>query len=245
MRKVYEERKTKGEFNVLVRELMLADHEYFFRLFRMSPSTFELLLSWVAILIKKESTRMRQAIPPDERLCVTLRYLVTGDARTTIAASYLISPTTVGRIIEETCSVLWHMLLEQGYLHVPRDINNWRKIAMDFEQRWNFPHALGALDGKHVVMQAPPRPGSTFFNYKKTHSIVLLAVCNAQYQCTLVDIGDTGRQADGSVYSNSCLGRAIENGLLNFPSAESLHNHPGKNFLMFSWQMMLLASRQT
>ena len=230
VRKVYEERKTKGEFNVLVRELMLADHEYFFRLFRMSPSTFELLLSWVAPLIKKESTRMREAIPPDERLCVTLRYLVTGDAQTTIGASYRISPTTVGRIIEETCSVLWHTLSEQGYLQVPSDINDWRKIAMDFEQRWNFPHALGALDGKHVVMQAPARSGSTFFNYKKTHSIVLLAVCNAQYQFTLVDIGDTGRQADGSVYSNSYLGRAIENGLLNFPSAESLHNHPGKKF---------------
>ena len=54
VRKVYEERKTKGEFNVLVRELILADHEYFFRLFRMSPSTFELLLSWIAPLIKKE-----------------------------------------------------------------------------------------------------------------------------------------------------------------------------------------------
>ena len=231
VRKVYEERKTKGEFNVLVRELMLADHEYFFRLFQMSPSTFELLLSWVASLITKESTRMRQAIPPGERLRVTLRYLVTGDAQTTIAASYRISPTTVGRIIEETCGVLWHTLSEQGYLHVPSDINDWRKIAMEFEQRWNFPHALGALDDKHVVMQAPARSGSTFFNYKKTHSIVLLAVCNAQYQFTLVDIGDTGRQADGSVYSNSYLDRAIENGLLNFPSAESLHNHPGKNFL--------------
>ena len=136
VRKVHEERKTKGEFNVLVRELMLGDHEYFFRLFRMSPSTFELLLSWVAPLIKKESTRMRQAIPPDKRLCVTLRYLFTGDAHTTIAASYRISPTTVGRIIEETCSVLWHTLSEQGYLHVPSDINDWRKIPMEFEQRW-------------------------------------------------------------------------------------------------------------
>ena len=53
---MYEERQSKGEFNTLVRELMLVDHEYFFRLFRMSPSTFEVLLSWVAPLIKKKST---------------------------------------------------------------------------------------------------------------------------------------------------------------------------------------------
>ena len=71
--------KTKGEFNVLLRELILVDHEYFFRLFRMWLSTFELLLSWDAPN-KQTTTQMREAIPPNERLWVTLRYLTTGDA---------------------------------------------------------------------------------------------------------------------------------------------------------------------
>ncbi|CAB4001870.1 Hypothetical predicted protein [Paramuricea clavata] len=196
----------------------------------MSPSTFELLLTWVAPLITKKSTRMREPIPPDERLSVTLRYLVTGDAYTTIAASYRISPTTVGRIVQETCDALWNALSEQGFLRVPCNTNDWKSIANDFGQMWNFPHALGALDGKHVVMQAPARSGSIFFNYKKTHSIVLLAVCNARYEFTLVDIGDTGRQADGSVYTNSYLGRAIQNDLLNFPQPEALESCPSKPF---------------
>ena len=50
-------------------------------------------------------------------------------------------------------------------------------------------------------MQAPARSGSDYFNYKKTHSLVLLAVCNADYEFSLVDIGDAGRQSDGSVYA--------------------------------------------
>ena len=66
----------------------------------------------------------------------------------------------------------------------------WLDIATKFDNKWNFPHCLGAIDGKHIIIQAPPRSGSTFFNYKKSFSIVLLAVCNDNYEFTLADIGD-------------------------------------------------------
>ena len=54
-------------------------------------------------------------------------------------------------------------------------------------------------------MQAPHNAGSGYFNYKKTHSVVLLAICNANYEFILVDIGDSGRQSDSPVYANSHL----------------------------------------
>ena len=97
-------------------------------------------------------------------------------------------------------------------------------MSHDFNNYWNFPHALGAIDRKHIVIQAPPRAGSEFFNCKKTYSFVLMGVCNGHYQFTMVDIGDTGRQSDGSGYNNSNLGHAIDNILLNIPSAEKLTN---------------------
>ena len=228
VRHVYTERKQKGEFYLLVKDLQLHDQEYFTKYFRMSPTSLELLLSWVAPYIQKETTRMREAIPPGERLCVTLRYLVTGDAQVTIAANYRMSPAVVGRIIKETCDAIWTVLIEKRFLQAPSREEDWVKISKNFEQRWNFPNAIGAIDGKHVVIQAPAKSGSAFFNYKKTHSIVLMAVCNANYEFTLVDIGDSGRQSDGSVYANSHLGYAIESNRLNIPKPAQLPNNSTK-----------------
>ena len=148
---------------------------------------------------------------------MALRYLSTGDARVTISASYRISPTTVGRIINETCEVLWNILLENGYLNVPTTESEWTSTAELFENMWNFPNCVGAIDGKHIVIQAPKRSGSNFFNYKGTHSIVLMASCDANYRFNTIDIGCSGRNSDGSVFSNSKLGLMMENGTLHLP----------------------------
>ena len=73
VRRIFQERKTKGEYHSLVKELILFDHERFFKMFRMLPQQFEALLSWVGPKILKADTR-KDVISVDERLCVTLRY---------------------------------------------------------------------------------------------------------------------------------------------------------------------------
>lgn len=100
----------------------------------------------------------------------------------------------------------------------------WKKIANDFHQLWNFPNCIGALDGKHVMIQAPPNSGSLYFNYKKTFSVVLLALVDAHYNFIAVDIGAYGKNSDGGIFANSNLGKAIMNGSLNVPANSTLPN---------------------
>ena len=105
VRSIFKERKLKEEFHALIQDLKLFDSEYFLKQFRMTSTKLEELLSWIAPKTEKSSIR-REPIDPEQRLCVTLRYLVTGDAHVTIAASYRISPTSISTILKKTtCAI--------------------------------------------------------------------------------------------------------------------------------------------
>ena len=138
--------------NMLVKDLRLHDELFFFKYFRMSPTIFQELLTWIAPYIQKQKTKMRVPITPRERLCVALRYLVTGDAQVTIVASYRMSPAIVGRIISETCKAMWDELINKSYLDHQKSEHDWLKVAQEFEDRWNFTNSLGTIGGKHVFM---------------------------------------------------------------------------------------------
>jgi len=65
---------------------------------------------------------------------------------------YLIGATTVSNIINETCNVIWTCMLEE-VLPSTLSERDWLHTAHKFEEKWNFPHYRGAIDGKHVVIE--------------------------------------------------------------------------------------------
>ena len=96
------------------------------------------------------------------------------------------------------------------------------KIAKDFETIWNMPHVLGALDGKYICIQCPPNTGTLFHNYKGFFSIVLLAICDAKYNLTLVDIGQYGSNNYSRVLAKCTMGKEFSNDTMNTPPPSSL-----------------------
>ncbi|CAH1957561.1 unnamed protein product [Acanthoscelides obtectus] len=109
-------------------------------------------------------------------------------------------------------------------MKVPCTEDDWKKIADEFRNKWNFPNAIGAIDGKHIEIEAPPNAGSYYFNYKGTHSIVLLALADAECNFLYIDVGCNGRMSDGGIFKNSTLYRELYEDLLNIPSDEHLPN---------------------
>ena len=118
---------------------------------------------------------------------------------------FRIGRSTVSTILKKTCEVLWEVL-QPDYVKAPSSEEDWREISQSFERIWHFPHCIGmqnmtkggyrnlssdiigAVDGKHVVLQAPINAGSAYYNYKGTHSINLMAVCDAHYRYNTKDI---------------------------------------------------------
>jgi len=110
------------------------------------------------------------------------------------------------------------------YFQFPKTEQDWKYIAQHFEKRWNFPHCLGAIDGKHISIALPPGCGSEFYNYKNRHSMVLLAIVDAQYKFILCDFGTNGRISDGGVLRNTVFFDKLEHNKLNIPADEIVRN---------------------
>ena len=97
---------------------------------------------------------------------------------------------------------------------VPANHAEWAVIEHGFRTRWNFPGCHGAIDGKHVLIQAPPQCGSEFWNYKGTNSIVLMATVDHDYCFRYVNVGGNGRNSDGGIFRKCPLYEKLENSVL-------------------------------
>ena len=98
-----------------------------------------------------------------------------------------------------------------------------RRVESDrkLSERWSFLHCVGALDGKHVVMHACGQ-GSLFYNYKGSHSIVLMVFAGPSYVIIWCNVGINERVSDGGVWNRTGLYNSLENGEINLPLAEPL-----------------------
>uniref|UniRef100_A0A1X7V9H6 DDE Tnp4 domain-containing protein n=2 Tax=Amphimedon queenslandica TaxID=400682 RepID=A0A1X7V9H6_AMPQE len=214
VRKIFLERKKLGFYQTLLSEMRVTDREFYFRFLRMTPERFDHLLSLVQPYLSKNTCHSRQSISPGEMLAVCLRYLATGDSQQTQSSSFRLGRSTVCRIIWDTCDALW-FALKKKYLKASSSIEQWKCIAREYERELNYPHCIGAIDGKHICIECPSNAGSAFYNYKNYHSMVLLAVCDAHYTFTMVDIGGYGRDNDASIFGESYIGQVFQQELIH------------------------------
>lgn len=137
-----------------------------------------------------------------------------------LSFGYRIGHSTCSAILRETCKA-FSIVLAPDYLSVPTH-SQWLKISEDFYKQWDFPNCIGAIDGKHIRIQAPAKSGSDFFNYKGFFSIVLMAMCDAYYRFTIIDVGALGREGDKGIFSSSLFNQQLLSNKLSIPDPMKL-----------------------
>ena len=155
-----------------------------------------------------------------DRISFHCSFLATGDSYQTLANRFRVGVSKVHEIIHEVCDAIWDVL--QPLEMAPPTEQDWQRIEKEFYELWNFPNCLGAADGKHVVITAPAKSESLFFNYKHTFSVNLMALVDAQYRFIFVDIGQYGSNADGPVFQKSQFGSMFMKDELNVPGPKPL-----------------------
>ena len=221
-----------GQYARLLRELKKEDNKGYLNFLRVDYQQFQEILQRIEGRITKQDTNYRKALSPGVKLAITLRYLAAGDSYHSLMYGFRVAHNTTSLLIPKVCEAI---IAEFAPEHVccPTTTQQWRDIAKKFSDRWNFHHCLGALDGKHIAIKCPNNGGSLYHNYKSFHSIILMALVDAEYKFIWVEVGTHGSAGDAQVFNNGELKEAIEAHALNFPEADALPNddHPMPYFI--------------
>jgi len=216
-------RQENGYFTNIVRELAAEDTPAYHHMMRMKFEDFTAILREIVADITPRQVPKggHKVISAAERLTLTLRFLATGETFRSLSFQFRISRAAISYIVKEVCQAI-EKRLGPKFLALPSSQEEWQAIALKFEERWNFPNCLGAIDGKHIVMEPPAGSGSFYYNYKNTNSIVLMAIAGPDFECLYADIGTNGRVSDGGVWNKCSLSQAIEGGTISLPPPKCL-----------------------
>ena len=218
-------RQQFGQYDTLMNELRAEDPEGFQNFMRLTPALYDEVLERIRPRITKEDTWWRKALDAELKFAVTMRHLASGDSYSSLKWDFRVPGNTISVFVKEVCQAILYEYAEE-VIQCPTTAAEWRAIAEEFLRRWNFPHACGALDGKHVACKCPANTGSLYHNYKSFFSIIMMALADADYKFLWIDVGPDGASSDAQIYNDSELKEALDNQTIGFPDPEPL---PGDN----------------
>ena len=204
-------RHERGDFNNIIQELRIEDRFGLRQIFRMDATDFENILAKISDIISpKERLGGTSPVQADERLALALHFLATGETFQSLSFQYRISLNVVSYIVKGCCKAVVERMAS-NFIKVPSTEAEWLNISRRFEEKWNFPHALGVIDGKHVRIQKAKNGGSFYYYYKHTLT-----------ECLYADVGSTGRVIDSGIWNKTSLLQGIQDGSVKLPNDEKL-----------------------
>lgn len=179
----------------------------FKRHFRVGRETFNMLVNDLHPYLIGEPNNYRENIAVEKKVAIGLFRLGSSAELRVIAELFGVGKSTVHKIqYEFTSAVIAHYSDEIKWPQTDRDLN---RCARDFEEIWNYPCCIGSVDGCHIPVSPPVEDAVDYYNYKGWYSVILLAVCDARYRFTYINVGTPGKSNDAFIFKYSSLYRIL------------------------------------
>ncbi|KAF0719685.1 protein ANTAGONIST OF LIKE HETEROCHROMATIN PROTEIN 1-like [Aphis craccivora] len=103
-------REQFGASALLLKELAEEDHSTYRNIMRISQTKFDELLQMISPAITKINTPMRNAIPSNTKLEITLRYFASGDSLMTLEYLFRVPHNTISKFLPEVLKAIYNAL---------------------------------------------------------------------------------------------------------------------------------------
>ena len=188
--------------------------DMFYDILRMRKTTFDRLVNDLRPFIQGQHTHSREPVGVEKNVVVTLFKLMHGISIPLVADKAAIGKSTVHQILRQVCSAIstnfgHHIAWPAG--------RRLARVTSGFQTKQWFPNCIGAIDGSHVYIQAPPNSivAANHRNRYKSFSILLQGVVDTKcYFITSVNIGPPGSLHDNAHFKSSELYRRVEEGIM-------------------------------
>lgn len=165
--------------------------------FRMNRETFETLCDYLRNDLVRHETRMRRPVPVEKRIALGLWRLSTGNSYRSCGLQFGLGKSTAKTICQEFEEALCRR--KDLFIRFPFDADEVRKATSDFEDQYHFPQVVGAIDGCHIEINAPPENREDYYNRKQFYSINLQGIVDPNLMFQHIAVGYPGSIHDARV----------------------------------------------
>lgn len=148
-------------FNMFYRNRQIPG-QYFRQQLRLNGNTFDLLLNVLRPSLARQSTFLRECIPPSKVLAIGLYRLAHGNSYSTIGATFNVGKPTVIEAVQDVVEALCG--IKENYIKFPSSEEEVIETRETFEELTDLPNVVGAIDGTHIRIKKPSESGPDYFS---------------------------------------------------------------------------------
>lgn len=165
-------------------------------------------VEWLAQHFLTETTETRGgALSSEEKMRIFLRYIGDPGFQCGVAEDVGVSQSSVSNVIWEVATAVKEKA--RNWIQFPTSTAALEAAKAEWQERYTFPHAIGAVDCTHVLIRKPHAHGDEYVNRKGVASLNVQVTCNGNERFTSVNVNWPGSVHDARIWKNSNVCRVM------------------------------------